>query len=568
MTSTPDTTTTFGPTGNNADAGAMAVYVFRGVDSGTPLDVAAVTATGTATGRPNGASITPSTSGAIVVVAGGASAGTGATFTTSDLSAFRTATSADTQDAMIGVGNYVWSSGAFDPAAWTGGTTNAADSWAAITLALRPAAENGTISVSYSAGATSIDLTAQSFTDYWHPRTVGGAITKSGGGSTIGVTSPGSALAAPGSFTSSWSDGSPTASGSDSGTQYLTAANDSAGIAITVPASTAARRLKIYLGNYGGSSSGNTLQLTATLNGKAVTQNINTMVATGFETGTITVDFTDIASGNNLGISLRNSARPSGDADIEVYAIGWAPNSTTYNQSASATTSPVASLSTVHIFAVALSIAASAIASRALAIGKVISRTESPLASMVRQTNKIAGATSSAAAALSKSIANAAQAASSATASIAAAKTPCRPVAGSTAPGARFCAKHQGLRPPYRPQPRRSSDRSRKRIASIVRFANRINSPRGRKGHAAACFALGDAHPIDREGGASIKPPIGSTLREVAKAMQAACSPWRRSSDRSRRRCKHRLANRINSPRGRKGHAGGVLALGDAHPID
>jgi hypothetical protein len=133
-----DTSVTFGPTGNAQDAGAMAVHVWRGVDSTTVLDVAAVSATGTGTGRPNPASITPTTSGAYIVIAGAGAAGTGAVFTASYLSNFRTATSADTNDAMVGIGSLAWTSGPYDGAQWTGGTTNAADSWAAMTIALRP----------------------------------------------------------------------------------------------------------------------------------------------------------------------------------------------------------------------------------------------------------------------------------------------------------------------------------------------------------------------------------------------------------------------------------------------
>lgn len=133
-----DANTVFGPTGNAADAGAAAVHVWRGVNTATQLDVAAVPATGTGTGRPNPAAITPTTTGAIVIVGGGGAAATGATYTSSDLSNFRTVTSSDNNDAMLGVGSFAWTSGPFDPAAWTGGTTNAADSWAAITLALRP----------------------------------------------------------------------------------------------------------------------------------------------------------------------------------------------------------------------------------------------------------------------------------------------------------------------------------------------------------------------------------------------------------------------------------------------
>jgi hypothetical protein len=146
---------TFGPTGNAADAGAMAVHVWRGVDGNTQLDVAAVPATGIGTGRPNGAAITPVTSGAIVIVAAGAAAATGAVFVASGLSNFRTATSSDTNDAMVGIGSFAWTSGAYDPAQWTGGTTGTADSWAAITLAIRPASDpTGTLSATETGSDT------------------------------------------------------------------------------------------------------------------------------------------------------------------------------------------------------------------------------------------------------------------------------------------------------------------------------------------------------------------------------------------------------------------------------
>ena len=135
-----DASVTFGPTRNAEDAGAAAVHVWRGVDPTNPLDVAAVTAVASITfsGRPNPASITPTTTGAVIIAVGGAAAGTGAVFTSSDLSNFRTATSAGAWGAMIGIGSYAWSSGAFDPAQFGGGTTGTGDSWAAVTLALRP----------------------------------------------------------------------------------------------------------------------------------------------------------------------------------------------------------------------------------------------------------------------------------------------------------------------------------------------------------------------------------------------------------------------------------------------
>lgn len=142
MGSTPDTNTTFGPTGNASDAGAMAVYVFRGVDQTTPLDVAAVTATGINGVYADPPSITPSTAGSFIVCVGAGAhfAGT-QTYSSSDLTDFISVGGPDdNNDATIGIGHKDdWTSGAFDAAAFTFSSgSNINLSWAAITIALRP----------------------------------------------------------------------------------------------------------------------------------------------------------------------------------------------------------------------------------------------------------------------------------------------------------------------------------------------------------------------------------------------------------------------------------------------
>jgi hypothetical protein len=136
MGSTPDASTTFGPTGNTADAGAMAVYVFRGVDPTTPLDVTPTTATGTGSLRPNPPAITPATAGAFIVCVG--NGGGTAALTSSELTGFLSIGSNDTNDTAIGIGHKNdWSSGAFDPAQF-GGDSGFLDAWIAMTIALRP----------------------------------------------------------------------------------------------------------------------------------------------------------------------------------------------------------------------------------------------------------------------------------------------------------------------------------------------------------------------------------------------------------------------------------------------
>ena len=135
-----DTTFQLPSTGDVADAQSYTVQVWRGVSPAQAFDVAAASATGTATSRPNPASITPTTSGAYVLICGGGAATTGASYTAPANYAtnFLTGTTADTNDAMVGSGYRSWTSGAEDPAVYTGGSNTANDSWCCYTLALRP----------------------------------------------------------------------------------------------------------------------------------------------------------------------------------------------------------------------------------------------------------------------------------------------------------------------------------------------------------------------------------------------------------------------------------------------
>ena len=141
MGGTPDTTFTAPSTGNVADAQRWTVQVFRGVDPTTPLDVAAVAASAVGTSRCNPGSITPTTTGAWVVICGGGAAATGAAYTApaNYTTNFLTGFTADTNDALVGSGYRAWTSGAEDPAVYTGGSTATTSSWAAYTIALRPA---------------------------------------------------------------------------------------------------------------------------------------------------------------------------------------------------------------------------------------------------------------------------------------------------------------------------------------------------------------------------------------------------------------------------------------------
>lgn len=142
MPATPDSVVTIPAQGNAADGQAYAVQVFRGVDPNTTLDITPIYATGSGVNNnPNPGAITPVTAGAWILVCGGGAAATGTTlFTTATLTDFLTQNGADTNDATVGVGYYdAWTSGAYDPAAFGGGSTSAANSWGATTIALRPA---------------------------------------------------------------------------------------------------------------------------------------------------------------------------------------------------------------------------------------------------------------------------------------------------------------------------------------------------------------------------------------------------------------------------------------------
>jgi hypothetical protein len=142
----PDTIVTIPGTGLSGCA--VTIVALRSVNTTTPLDVAVTVATSTNTGQPNPASITPITAGALISVhVGAAEPGTsdGDLTNPGDLSSvtnhFRAIASHgsnDTSHAGHGL-KLNWTSGAFDPAQWAGGSIHADSSWGAVTIAWRPA---------------------------------------------------------------------------------------------------------------------------------------------------------------------------------------------------------------------------------------------------------------------------------------------------------------------------------------------------------------------------------------------------------------------------------------------
>lgn len=146
MPVTPDTLIIFNGHPVAFQAEAIIVQVFRGVDTTTPLDVAATTSSIIDSGLPNPAAITPISTNSIILVAGGGGHNDGVdTFTASYLTNFLTVGANSTgSSATAGMGWVNWTSGTYDPAAFTAtyGSNFTSFSSAAITMALRPAQIN------------------------------------------------------------------------------------------------------------------------------------------------------------------------------------------------------------------------------------------------------------------------------------------------------------------------------------------------------------------------------------------------------------------------------------------
>lgn len=142
MDATPDSSVIVSDETSNV----AVVYVFRGVDASSPLDVAVTTATGTSSNRPKPPAITPVTTGAVIVVTAATtlSYGDSQTFTHPDLSDLVqpfTLQSPTTNRRTYGLAGWLeWDGvGEYDAEAFGSDSSNGTNSWAACTLALRPA---------------------------------------------------------------------------------------------------------------------------------------------------------------------------------------------------------------------------------------------------------------------------------------------------------------------------------------------------------------------------------------------------------------------------------------------
>jgi hypothetical protein len=140
MGASPDTSATITvASGATTDSLCALSMVFRGVDTATPLDVAATTATGTST-NPDPAAIVPSSDDTCIVVGAGSGVGDGTITTISGYSTIVDTFASDTNPTSIASCYLILTGNAGvsqDPGAfgsWGSG------SWGAHTVALRPLA--------------------------------------------------------------------------------------------------------------------------------------------------------------------------------------------------------------------------------------------------------------------------------------------------------------------------------------------------------------------------------------------------------------------------------------------
>lgn len=139
---TPDTSVTCNGSGVATDGSAAVCHVWRNVDTGTPMDVLATADANINSSIPDSPDITPVTFGAQILVAGlGTSTAVDNTVTAPVGYSNQVDISTDPGNAVtVGIASKAWAGGTEAPAAWTAWTTTVNDSWAAVTLALRPAA--------------------------------------------------------------------------------------------------------------------------------------------------------------------------------------------------------------------------------------------------------------------------------------------------------------------------------------------------------------------------------------------------------------------------------------------
>lgn len=156
MGGTPDTSVTVRGFNNAANGGATAVHVWRGADQTTPMDVTPPTGVTTNNSAlPDSPAITPVTTGAVVLTVG-LGTGDASPLTQTAPAGYGNARSVagtgSTMSTIANIASIAWAGGAVDPAAWGLGESTGSDSRAAGTLALRPANDPPTLTVTQPDG--------------------------------------------------------------------------------------------------------------------------------------------------------------------------------------------------------------------------------------------------------------------------------------------------------------------------------------------------------------------------------------------------------------------------------
>lgn len=141
MGATPDATITVNQSPSSGYGGAATVSVWRNVDPDDPFYIVATPVATTNSARGNPPSVTPTVEHSVVYSTGaGSQRDDGSAFAVpSGMTAIQSLNvSASNGDLGLWQAYDVWTSGAYDPAAWTGGSSTIDSSAVAHTLVLRP----------------------------------------------------------------------------------------------------------------------------------------------------------------------------------------------------------------------------------------------------------------------------------------------------------------------------------------------------------------------------------------------------------------------------------------------
>jgi hypothetical protein len=155
MGATPDTDVTVSITAGTGQWSGITL-AFRGVDTTTPLDATSTTATGTNSLDANPPSITTVTNGCEIIVVAGVSDGAIGTYTyPSGYSDGIDVPGSSSNNRSLAAHKSQATAGAEDPGVFSNSSSSVDDCWAAVTIALRPAA-SGEFALAMDAGSYTV----------------------------------------------------------------------------------------------------------------------------------------------------------------------------------------------------------------------------------------------------------------------------------------------------------------------------------------------------------------------------------------------------------------------------